>query len=42
MTWLKEWDRCVFKRAAPKKRKVDENTDTFYHDALGRPRERVS
>lgn len=42
MTWLKEWDRCVFKRQAPKKRKMgDENADTFYHDALGRPRERV-
>ncbi|BEJ10866.1 hypothetical protein CspHIS471_0102880 [Cutaneotrichosporon sp. HIS471] len=41
MTWLKEWDRCVFKRAAPKKRKIDEDTNTFYHDPLGRPRERI-
>ncbi|BEI79796.1 hypothetical protein CcaverHIS002_0103250 [Cutaneotrichosporon cavernicola] len=41
MTWLKEWDQCVFKRAAPKKRKIDENTNTFYHDPLGRPRERI-
>ncbi|GMK59840.1 hypothetical protein CspeluHIS016_0900570 [Cutaneotrichosporon spelunceum] len=41
MTWLKEWDKCVFKRAAPKKRKIDESTNTFYHDPLGRPRERI-
>lgn len=24
MAWLKEWDKCVFKRVPPKKRKVVE------------------
>ncbi|KLT43446.1 P-loop containing nucleoside triphosphate hydrolase protein [Cutaneotrichosporon oleaginosum] len=42
MSWLKEWDRCVFKRAVKKKkRKLDEDTNTFYHDPLDRPRERI-
>ena len=40
MNWLKEWDRCVFKRVAPKKLKVDEGEDV-YADHLGRPEDRV-
>ncbi|KAK4688524.1 chromosome transmission fidelity protein 18, partial [Tremellales sp. Uapishka_1] len=40
MSWLKEWDRCVFKRAIPgKKRKADDG-EGFY-DALGRPKEKI-
>jgi chromosome transmission fidelity protein 18 len=32
MTWLKEWDKCVFRRAGPKKRKADEGEgkENFY------------
>ncbi|KAI9632791.1 P-loop containing nucleoside triphosphate hydrolase protein [Dioszegia hungarica] len=43
MSWLKEWDKCVFKRAAPsKKRKAGaEEEENPYTDALGRPRERI-
>ncbi|WVO14672.1 hypothetical protein L204_102309 [Cryptococcus depauperatus] len=42
MKWLKEWDKCVFKRVPQgKKRYRDENTTFEYFDSLGRPRERV-
>ncbi|WWD16374.1 hypothetical protein CI109_100800 [Kwoniella shandongensis] len=41
MGWLKEWDKCVFKRTLPgKKRKVEES-ENFVYDPLGRPRERI-
>ncbi|WWC68500.1 uncharacterized protein I206_102429 [Kwoniella pini CBS 10737] len=40
MNWLKEWDKCVFKRVQPgKKRKLDD--ENFIVDPLGRPRERI-
>ncbi|WVQ77322.1 hypothetical protein IAR50_007006 [Cryptococcus sp. DSM 104548] len=43
MSWLKEWDKCVFKKVAPagKKRRLDESSQSEYTDPLGRPRERV-
>ena len=42
--WLKEWDKCVFHRAnPPKKRKFDfEEQENIPIDPLGRPRDRVS
>ena len=30
MAWLKEWDKCVFKRAAPKKRKYGLEEEDVY------------
>ncbi|WRT65827.1 uncharacterized protein IL334_002777 [Kwoniella shivajii] len=42
MNWLKEWDKCVFKRIIPgKKRKVESENENFVVDYLGRPRERI-
>lgn len=43
MGWLKEWDKCVFRRAnPPKKRKYgDGDEESIPVDPLGRPRERV-
>ncbi|TYJ55605.1 hypothetical protein B9479_003755 [Cryptococcus floricola] len=44
MSWLKEWDKCVFKKVpqAGKKRRFDDSLEqSEYTDALGRPRERV-
>jgi hypothetical protein len=29
MTWLKEWDKCVFKRVPPKKRKADDEDNGY-------------
>ncbi|TXT07460.1 hypothetical protein VHUM_03180 [Vanrija humicola] len=29
MTWLKEWDKCVFKRVPPKKRKADDDANGY-------------
>jgi chromosome transmission fidelity protein 18 len=45
MGWLKEWDKCVFKRAnPPKKRRMGEDNENeqFIVDPLGRPREKAS
>lgn len=49
LSWLKEWDKCVFKTVAPNQKKRSRlgqqsstTTDFAYHDALGRPKERVS
>ncbi|WVQ78666.1 hypothetical protein IAT38_000753 [Cryptococcus sp. DSM 104549] len=41
--WLKEWDKCVFKKAPPpkKRRMADDDEPEFEYDALGRPRERI-
>ncbi|WWC60447.1 uncharacterized protein I303_103019 [Kwoniella dejecticola CBS 10117] len=42
MNWLKEWDKCVFKRVQPgKKRKLENENENFVVDYLGRPRERI-
>ncbi|KAK6907495.1 hypothetical protein I203_101489 [Kwoniella mangroviensis CBS 8507] len=42
MNWLKEWDKCVFKRVIPgKKRKIETENENFVVDPLGRPRERI-
>lgn len=44
MSWLKEWDKCVFKRQQPqaKKRPFDaSDSKPFAVDPLGRPHERV-
>ncbi|WVQ93642.1 hypothetical protein IAU59_000718 [Kwoniella sp. CBS 9459] len=42
MNWLKEWDKCVFKRATQvKKRRIDTEQENFVVDPLGRPRERI-
>ncbi|OWT35579.1 chromosome transmission fidelity protein 18 [Cryptococcus neoformans Bt1] len=44
MSWLKEWDKCVFKRQQPqaKKRPFDaSDSKPFAEDPLGRPHERV-
>ncbi|OCF36301.1 hypothetical protein I316_02176 [Kwoniella heveanensis BCC8398] len=42
MNWLKEWDKCVFKRATQvKKRRIDVDQENFVVDPLGRPRERI-
>lgn len=43
MGWLKEWDKCVFKRANPvkKRRLQDGEEEDPYVDYLGRPKERV-
>ncbi|WVW80294.1 hypothetical protein I302_102272 [Kwoniella bestiolae CBS 10118] len=42
MNWLKEWDKCVFKRVIPgKKRKLENENENFVVDPLGRPRERI-
>ncbi|WVR03696.1 hypothetical protein IAU60_000691 [Kwoniella sp. DSM 27419] len=41
MNWLKEWDKCVFKRNTQvKKRKLESDREEFV-DSLGRPRERI-
>ncbi|ORY29754.1 hypothetical protein BCR39DRAFT_588132 [Naematelia encephala] len=41
LSWLKEWDKCVFKRANPtKKRRIDDDENP-YVDQLGRPKERI-
>jgi chromosome transmission fidelity protein 18 len=44
MGWLKEWDKCVFKRANPpkKRRMADDGDEQFIVDPLGRPREKAS
>jgi chromosome transmission fidelity protein 18 len=43
MGWLKEWDKCVFKRAnPPKKRRMADGDEQFIVDPLGRPREKAS
>lgn len=48
MSWLKEWDQCVFKRRAPKTKKrtwgesANEREEFENLDPLGRPREKVS
>jgi len=36
MAWLKEWDRCVFKRIPPRKRKVDDEENKFVCHSYGR------
>jgi hypothetical protein len=45
MTWLKEWDQCVFKRRAPKgkKRAWDGGEEELVEnlDPMGRPKEKV-
>jgi hypothetical protein len=42
LNWLKEWDKCVFKRVNPgKKRRMADENDPFPVDILGRPREKV-
>ncbi|RSH94825.1 hypothetical protein EHS25_004631 [Saitozyma podzolica] len=44
MGWLKEWDKCVFKRANPpkKRRMADDGDEQFIVDPLGRPRDKAS
>ncbi|KAK8861703.1 hypothetical protein IAR55_002526 [Kwoniella newhampshirensis] len=41
MGWLKEWDKCVFKRTVLGKKRKMEETENFVYDPLGRPRERI-
>lgn len=47
MSWLKEWDQCVFKRKPPRVKKrgmedADKDGINFNPDPLGRPKEKVS
>lgn len=42
MGWLKEWDKCVFRRANPPKRKRFDDQENVPVDPLGRPKDRVS
>ena len=42
MNWLREWDKCVFKRVVQKKRRLENDPEAKpYIDHLGRPKDRV-
>ncbi|KAH8082309.1 P-loop containing nucleoside triphosphate hydrolase protein [Filobasidium floriforme] len=46
LSWLKDWDKCVFKSVAPgvqakKRNRLESNEEFAYFDALGRPKERI-